>query len=242
MGCLLGCMSIVLGCGDDDDDGPIARDDGSVSHDGSSSNPPEDPADAGDGSVGSGGGGASGSQAPPVGGGVPFDGGVLPSAGSLCTLAVAAECDGPEDCPVPQSCCAISILPLTYSVIACRQTCDRVNEYELCHADQGGCRRSDRVCQRSQIIPHDFITVCSNPTNNPLPTANSSQAIDDVVVCGSDRCVAGKESCCLRSELDFARRQTVALEPYCAPIGSPCTCNSQPGGPSDEDGGIVTAP
>lgn len=228
-------MSAVVACGDDDD-APMPRADGSAQQDGASSFPPE--GDASMGNVGPGTGGSGGPQ-PAGSGGPAIDAGMLPNAGSICALAVGAECDGPEDCPVPQSCCAVSVVPLTYSIIACRQNCDRANEYELCHAEQGGCRRSDRVCQRSQIIPHDFITVCSNPTSLPLPTANSSQAIANTVVCGSDRCVAGKEQCCLRSEFDFEKRMTVALEPYCAPRGSSCTCASMPPA-GDEDGGMVS--
>ena len=203
--------------------------DGTRDSGGSSGNPPPD----------------AGPVAPTAGsGGAPvfsFDGGIgnLPVTGSVCTLGVGATCDGPEDCPVPQSCCAVfDASRLTYVSIGCALNCDALNEFELCHPDQG-CNGRSRVCRRSAIVPHDFITVCADPIPVPVPTETTSEAITDKVMCGADLCAAGSEQCCLRSEFDFANRMSVALEPYCAPAGSACTCDSVPPTLIDEDGGMT---
>jgi hypothetical protein len=232
---LLGSLSFGLGCSDDH---PIApRDDGGggggaksdgmvVAIDGG-----EDSGSAG--SMNPGGAGGAGGA-----GGLWFDAGRPPVSGSVCTLGVGAECDGPEDCPVPQSCCAqYDPLRIRYTSIGCRLSCDRVNEFELCHRDQGGCKRSGYSCQRSVIIPHDFIAICSNAR---LPAATTSdEPIAGKIVCGGDQCVAGVEECCLRSHYDFAQRISVALDPYCAPLGSECSCSSLPPG-DDNDGGMIS--
>jgi hypothetical protein len=230
---LLGGLGLGVGCGDDDDaadaaDGAIPRDDGGRK-------PVDPPSTMNDAAVGGAGTG------PPAGGtgGWMFVPPPPPPNVSLCTLSVAAQCDGPEDCEVPQSCCAeYDPLRLTYSSIGCRLNCDRSTQFELCHVEQGGCKRSGHTCRRSLIIPHDFITVCSN-TPAP-PAASTSQALDGLIVCGSDRCVAGVEECCLRSTFDFTNRMSVPLDPYCAPLGSACTCSSMMPGTGDEDGGMVS--
>jgi len=229
---LLGSMSLGLGCSDDDvvtpqDDGGDRKSDAMSGvapiDDGGPSNAGADVPAGGAGGVG----------------GFMFDAGRRPTAGPMCALAVGAQCDGPEDCPVPQSCCGeFEPLRATYRSIGCRLSCDAPTQFELCHVEQGGCKRSGQTCQRSVIIPYDFITICSNAL---LPAAaNNSQDIDGVIVCGSDRCVAGVEECCLRSQYDFANRQLNALDPYCAPRGSACTCSSMAPGGSDDDGGMVS--
>lgn len=229
---LLGCMSVSLGCGDDDL--PSFGEDGSFAHDAdaktssTTTDPPGNEAGMADDGATPGG---------PVGGSSsPFsDAGMLPRGGSVCTLGVGAECDGPEDCPVPQSCCAVfDPLRLRYTSIGCALNCDQLNQFELCHPSQQ-CKRG-RTCRRSAVVPHDFITVCADP--GPFPTQTTSEEVVDRVLCGADQCVVGVEQCCLRSEFQFASLMSVPLEPYCAPIGSECNCSSEPPG-MDEDGGMV---
>jgi hypothetical protein len=221
---MLAIASISFACSDDDTM-PAARMDAST-------HTPTMPGSHSDGgsAEGSGDSGSSsvnpradaGPVAPTAGSGsapvFSFDGGIgiVPVTGSVCTLGVGATCDGPEDCPVPQSCCAVfDAGRFTYMSIGCALNCDALNEFELCHPDQG-CNARGRVCRRSAIVPHDFITVCVEPVAVPVPTETTSEAISDKVMCGADLCTARSEQCCLRSEFDFANRMSIALEPYCA--------------------------
>jgi hypothetical protein len=235
---LLGSLSFGLGCSDDHPIEP--RDDGGGGG-GAKSDGMVVSIDGGEDS-GSGDSGTAGSVKPGGAGGVGglwFDAGRPPATGSVCTLSVGARCDGPEDCPVPQSCCAQwDPARIRYTSIGCRLSCDRPDLFELCHVEQGGCKRSGYTCQRSVIIPHDFITICSN-ARLPAAAINDKPLVGKIV-CGSDQCVAGVEECCLRSHYDFAERMSVALDPYCAPLGSDCSCSSLPPD-GDNDGGMVSA-
>jgi hypothetical protein len=162
----------------------------------------------------------------------------LPSfSGELCVLHVGARCDGPEDCPGGQTCCAqFEALSYGYRSIQCQDSCDAVDQFELCHPGQV-CDDPSQVCRRSVLVPHDFITVCADAA--PVPTDTTSAAIDDEVLCGESSCRAGSEQCCLRATFDFATMMSTALPPYCAPLSSGCQCDDQPVilDASVEDGG-----
>jgi len=43
-----------------------------------------------------------------------------------------------------------------------------------------------------------------------------------------DACEVGSEQCCLRGRYDFKELQTTWLEPYCAALGSECSCDDTP--------------
>jgi hypothetical protein len=247
------CAGLFCACGDDDDhavDEPGADasmhmggtshspgDGGSVPSDSGSDAEAQPDADSPKPTAGSGG---SGGFQFPFDGGIPSQGNVVPASGSVCTLKVGATCDGPEDCPVPQSCCGVfDAAQFTYVSIGCALNCDALNEFELCHPDQG-CSLRGKVCRRSVIVPYDFINVCVDNVPALVPTESTSESHKDQVMCGADLCDAKTEQCCLRSEFDFAQRMSIALEPYCAPVGSACTCDSVPPNMvNDEDGGMI---
>jgi len=165
-----------------------------------------------------------------------FDAGFAQATGKVCTLAVGATCDGPEDCPDPQACCAVfDSLRFSYVRIGCSLTCEGPDHLELCHPQQG-CRVPGAICRRSAIVPHDFITVCAGAA--PVPSATTSESIDDVVVCGAERCRAADQQCCLRSQFDFGSLMSTPLEPYCAPSGSECSCDSTAPDPDFDAGAL----
>jgi hypothetical protein len=178
--------------------------------------------------------------APPMAGAAslpPRDGGLSFGAAKVCSLSVGAPCDGPEDCPLPQSCCAtFDPVLFRYTDISCQRSCTGINEFELCHPERG-CRDAGDECRRSSIVPHDFITVCAQAAR--VPTETTSREVVGAVLCGSDQCKVGSEQCCLRSEFDFSTLMSTPLEPYCAPLGAACDCAARPPLGADDDGGMV---
>jgi hypothetical protein len=159
---------------------------------------------------------------------------ILPN--TQCALAVGAECDGREDCPIGQTCCGhYEPVFFTYSSIECRSRCDDSNDIEFCHPGQT-CMRAGHVCRASLIIPYDFIGVCALPSSSVPPLKGEAVAGD--VACADASCSAASEQCCLRSRYDFNAMSLSALEPYCAPLEHTCSCDHDPTPP---DAGVPDA-
>ena len=172
----------------------------------------------------------------------PFPPIVIPTEGKYCALSVGAQCDGREDCPSGQRCCAtFNPATVSYDNVSCQANCRGMTRCEVCHADGDGesdCADPGYVCRPSLIARFEFFSVCAlrlpsdaKPTNTGTP---------GLIECGHDtRCEVGAEQCCLRASFDFARGTTSFLEPYCAPIEAgraACDCSVEPpssGAPQD---------
>jgi hypothetical protein len=219
--CAAALCCVFAACGDDD------AMDASVEDDGAAAPPPASGASGNGAGVPSSGGTGSGID--------PF---VLPLpalSGQWCALRVGASCDGSEDCADGQRCCAqFQRLSYSYTRIACSDTCEGPDQFELCHPGDS-CLDEASVCRRSLIVPHDFINVCASPA--AVPEQSASVALEGEVVCGEDTCVAGDEVCCLRTSFDFATMVLTPGVPYCAPAGSACDCGDSPPVVDVEDGG-----
>jgi hypothetical protein len=216
---------VLAACGDDDGTAP--------SDEGGDSMPPPVISPAEDaGGAGTTAGGASGG---------PKDGGSFATpmlSGQVCALEVGASCDGAEDCPSGQRCCA-QFQPVRYTSISCSETCDQSDQFELCHPGEA-CTDPDDVCRRSLIVPHDFIHVCASGSEPAKASDAGLESRDGEVVCGTDTCTAIEEVCCLRSSFDFGTAILSALVPYCAPAGAACLCGDVPPVVDEpvEDGGV----
>ena len=155
------------------------------------------------------------------------------SSDPVCSLHVGAECDGAEDCPTGQVCCAkLSTTAPTYESISCRTSCEQPSAYQLCHPGNDSCPAGSQ-CRSSYIIPYDFIAVCASfSAGSEVLTGRS---IAGEIQCGDTTCRAGSEKCCLRASVKFgASLQTLPL--YCARLDDDCDCNDEPVH-RDEDGG-----
>jgi hypothetical protein len=155
--------------------------------------------------------------------------------GEYCFLHVAAECDGAEDCMRAGggtgACCArLEPGSFIYTSIECADECDFRQTFPLCHAGQTCTADGSTVCRTSFLLP-EFVGVCAVP----LPTRGppTGEEVAGEIDCGPERCVVGAEQCCLRRGFDTDQAQTVAHEPYCAPLGAPCDCDDQSVPPRD---------
>lgn len=232
---LVAATTFAVGCGD--------------GHDG----PPSDvPAAAMGGAGGTGGVGATGGTGGTTGGTSAPSGGVGGTTGGTtgatggtmstgptdsgapsCFLEVAIECDGDEDCTGGQLCCGdYDSNAFTYTAITCQDTCDSNNsQYKLCHPGES-CPESGHVCRHSQVIPHDFVSVCAPSATVPSATGGPAGA---GIQCGDVVCSSGRR-CCLSGTLESGTGlQAIrnALDPYCVDSQSECAC----GGGSDADAG-----
>jgi hypothetical protein len=216
---------VLAACGDDDGMVP--------SNEGGDSMPPPPVASPTEDAGGAAGTSAGGAPSPPPSS--------TPRVLRACALEVGASCDGSEDCPDGQRCCA-KFQPVRYTSIGCAETCDQPDEFELCHPGDV-CKESGDVCRRSVIVPHDFIHVCASGSEAAKPPDAGFESRDGEVVCGADTCTAIDEVCCLRSSFDFGTATLSALAPYCAPAGAACRCDDVPPVPPPdvdapvEDGG-----
>lgn len=74
--------------------------------------------------------------------------------GSTCTYGVAVPCDGPEDCPGTEVCCATLFVQgknLSYQSVACASSCSGRDQRVVCGAS-GACP-SGTVCGTSDVLP-----------------------------------------------------------------------------------------
>lgn len=154
---------------------------------------------------------------------------------SVCALSVGAQCDGREDCPDGQFCCAhFDSATFRYDSVRCQTSCGGASNFELCH-DGDTCSTPGFVCRPSVIAQFDFIAVCAQPL--PVPAETASDAVAGQIACGKARsCDVGSEQCCLGARYYFSTLSTTWLEPYCAPIGEECSCDSEPTS-TDSDAG-----
>ena len=196
-----------------------------------SSDDDEQPAnsrDAGPDRRTTGGSGGSGGSTGGSGG----SGGTAGGADAGC-VAVGTTCDGAEDCPTGQRCCArFQGMPPTgrYAEFRCMDSCSAPEAgvpegggfgatwLELCHAGDT-CEDPTTFCTGSQYLPPSLAR-CFD-TDGGAPNASLGKA-PNAVNCGSAVCGAG-EQCCIRQPLD----------PYCAPAGATCQCER----PQPEAGG-----
>lgn len=157
--------------------------------------------------------------------GLDDSGGFMPPSGEYCVVRIAAECDGPEDCP-NNKCCGARFEPtdVSYTAIECSSECDFQRVFPLCHAGQICTAAGDRTCRSSFLIPDGFIGICALPNNQPEPTG---EPVAGMIDCGPHQCIVGTEQCCLREGFDIDKFQSVPHEPYCAPIGEPCGCYTE---------------
>ena len=159
--------------------------------------------------------------------------------GEQCVIRIAAECDGPEDCPEDQ-CCGARFEPseVSYTAISCSSECDFQRVFPLCHEGQICSASKDLKCRASFLIPGDFIGICALPIDPPRPP--TGHAVEGMIDCGAQQCVVGSEQCCMREGYDVDVFQSVPHEPYCAPIGEACDCDDPPpyeGGIPGDDAG-----
>lgn len=153
--------------------------------------------------------------------------------GEYCVLRIAAQCDGPEDCP-NDKCCGARFEPsnVSYTAIECSKVeCDFQRVVPLCHAGQICSASGDLECRTSFLIPDDFIGVCALRTDAPRPPTGT--AVAGMIDCGDEQCVVGAEQCCLREGFDVEKFQSVPYPSYCAPIGQPCDCDAVTRPPRD---------
>jgi hypothetical protein len=193
-------------------------------------------------------GGSSGSAAK---GGTSGGGGAAGSG--MCTMAVATECDGAEDCPSGQQCCGE--YNGGYDKFSCKPSCAPSDAgaaaglgmtflFQLCHAGDT-CEDSTAMCLTSPYLPMSFSrclpAMLQGQTSGNPPDTSLGKGAHEVncgsAVCGSD------EECCIRQP----------LEPYCAPKGTTCSCDykapadagmkggKDAGGASSKDGGVPDA-
>lgn len=180
-------------------------------------------------------GATAGTPAMPVGGTTATP---LADAGAaMCFLEVAMDCDGDEDCTGSQVCCGnFDSNAFTYTSITCQDSClEADSQYKLCHAGET-CPDATQECRRSQVIPHDFVTVCAPPANVGTSTgAGAGSGIE----CGNVTCT-GSQKCCLSGTVESGTGlQAIrnALDPYCVASQSECGC----GGGGDADAGADDA-
>ncbi len=183
----------------------------------------------------SGAGGASGATS--SGG----KGGASGAAGAtMCTVAVATACDGPEDCSTGQRCCGK--YQQGYVEFGCFDSCSALQGdaqpgpggggafwFELCHPGDV-CEDTTAQCLTSTFLPKTLsrclpsmlmMAAMGGPPDASLGKGKS-QINCGAAVCGSS------EECCLRQP----------LAPYCAAKGQACDCNvSDAGGAPDAGGG-----
>lgn len=178
-------------------------------------------------------GGTSPSGMPPTGTGgtgLPFppaagtSGNMGSDAGGMCYLHVAIACDGDEDCKGGRVCCGtFDSGNFTYTAVACRDTCDGMNEYKLCHPGET-CPGMGDECRRSQVIPHDFISVCAAPASVPSKITGIKKV---GIVCGDATCKGGQR-CCLPGVIESGSGMNAvrsALPAYCVDTQSECACD-----------------
>lgn len=172
----------------------------------------------------------------------PFDGSFAELLDpSSCTLLVAAACDGNEDCTGGQLCCGtFDSASFTYRSIECSSSCEGDNQRVLCHPGDT-CAAAGQVCRRSQLLPFDFISVCASPSMSSATV--TGEELDDLIVCGEERCHAGSERCCLRGRAGSLATGARPLAPYCTPEAEACECPPEDAVPdaSASDGAVDAA-
>jgi len=166
-----------------------------------------------------------------------FDAGVS-AEGSYCSLLVAAECDGNEDCPGGQVCCGTldGGAGLRYSSIKCQESCEApAGGRQICHpgdpcpvpGDGGLPEASTPSCRRSLILP-PYLAVCTTP-NPLLPNELVGQpAAPNTVNCGETLTCGAGMKCCVLGSWDAATRATTLRAGYCAPVAEDCDCANAP--------------
>jgi hypothetical protein len=165
----------------------------------------------------------------------------FPLSGSTCSLAVAARCDGEEDCGEGQVCCGVfDPVRFTYASIGCADSCPTDgNHFALCHPGES-CSDPGLSCRRSLLIGYEFISVCAGSVD--VPGDATGEPIAGEIACGESTCRAGSEKCCLRARYEFFDLSAHTLDPYCMAIDSPedaCDCDAVP--PARPDAGAPDA-
>jgi len=171
-------------------------------------------------------------------GGMGFGGG---GPATTCTTAFGTTCDGAEDCPTGQRCCAK--FQTGYVQAGCFDSCAALQGdaaaggvmmggitfwAELCHAGDT-CENSATTCGTSRYLPSSLARC--------LPASVAGMAMSgtpdgglghakNAVNCGNAVCGAA-EQCCVRQP----------LEPYCAPKTATCECNVPDAGKPTKDAG-----
>jgi hypothetical protein len=167
-------------------------------------------------------------------------------------MAVATECDGPEDCASGQHCCGEYNMS-GYDKFKCMASCAATDAgagaglgmgpilFELCHPGDT-CEDSTAMCLTSPYLPASLSRclpsmLMGQTSGNPPDTSlgkGAHQLNCGKSVCGSD------EECCVRQP----------LEPYCAPKGTACACTHEAapdagtkdsGAPVKDGGGVPDA-
>jgi hypothetical protein len=152
----------------------------------------------------------------------------------MCTQAVDVTCDGPEDCPSGQRCCAL--WAQQYQQFGCFDSCaaqaadaaaGQALWIEMCHAGDT-CEDPAAQCLTNTAYLPENLSRCYTD-GNPIPADVGAGA--EEINCGDDVCGTG-EKCCLRIPMP--------LSPYCAPEGDTCACDlpeAGAGGAGGTDGG-----
>src|SRR6185436_19918046 len=136
-----------------------------------------------------------------------------------CGVNVGLSCDGDEDCSGGQVCCGTyDSMRFTYTSIECADSCDGTTQRKLSHPGDI-CPDATHVCRRSELIPFDFVSVCSTPD---MSTAEQSgSAVEGEIACGQQSCVAGAEQCCLGALIALGSPPSITpLAPYCTVVGA----------------------
>lgn len=80
-------------------------------------------------------------------------------SGTGC-IVTSFACDGAEDCPSGEICCAVfSNRQQRYVRSSCQAACGG-NERELCHAGSAACTDATQSCSTSPALPDDSYQVC----------------------------------------------------------------------------------
>jgi hypothetical protein len=153
-----------------------------------------------------------------------------------CTALTGVTCDGAEDCPSGQRCCAKLQGGSSYVEFGCFDSCTALADggvsfvwKELCHAGDT-CEGTGFNCLTSTILPPPIARCDNNPVGTD-PSATSDKSANHVA-CGSNVCGAG-EKCCVRSP----------HAPYCAKESEPCECHPlTDGGTLSSDAAADSAP
>jgi hypothetical protein len=172
----------------------------------------------------------------------PMEGGAVVNDGG-CT-PVAATCDGPEDCPMGQTCCGTLDMTVGgYTKIACQPSpCAPADAgmaglgggtlmFELCRADTMCHDTMGYTCGTSMYLP-PFLYRCYMWTSAPPSTATG---LPGHVACGNGTCNTGEE-CCILGQTGMSAPS------YCAPVGQGCSCSGMPSSDGGVDAGTDAAP
>jgi hypothetical protein len=149
----------------------------------------------------------------------------LPTAGSFCSMLVAVECDGNEDCPDGLTCCGtVNGGSFSYDSVGCQEKCDRADGGRmLCHPGEA-CPDPEEECLRSLILP-SYLSVCGTRSAfTPEGFEGVSEASGEIN-CAPGRVCTGGEVCCALSSWSATTQTAVFVDGRCAPSTETCSCS-----------------